>query len=345
MPSVPVALAQLAPAELAAQLGSIFYFIVCPMLVLVAAGFLIQRRVGLDPQTLSRINFNFCVPGIMFYSVVGSNIRLADAAQGFIFTVLMVLGMAALAKLAGRLLRVPGDRHGPLMMGAMYYNAGNYGLPLQDLAFRGLGLSAEARTIEVFVMIGQNITTFTLGIFLASGGRAGRTWRELLREMARFPPLYALAAAGSVVLIRHLLGEDAPAVAKAVRPFWDALGYAKDSFIGLALLTLGAQLALVKPGEPEAHVGLSVVLRLVLGPVLGLGLVYAFGLEGFPAQVLWISSGLPSAVNIMLLCVEFKNHPGYMARVVFFATLLSPLTLTVVIFLAQSGLIARLAGP
>lgn len=331
------------PGELAAQLGSIFYFVVCPMLFLIAIGYVIQRRAGLDPQTLSRINFNFCVPGIIFYSVVGSNIRLGDAAQGFLITVAMVVSMCALTKVIAKFSRVPADQHHAMMMSTMFYNAGNYGLPLQDLAFRGAGLSAEARAAEVFVMIGQNLTTFTLGILLASSGKANRTFKDFVRDVLRFPPLYALSAGLITVLIRHLLGEDAPAVAKALRPFWEALTFVKDAFIGLALLTLGAQLALVKREEQPYPVGLSVVLRLTVGPLLGLAMVYLFGLKGFLAQVMWISSGLPSAVNSMLLCMEFENHPGFLARSVFYATLASPLTLTVVIFLAQGNFFPAMA--
>jgi len=84
-------------------------------------------------------------------------------------------------------------------------------------------------------------------------------------------------------------------------------------------------------------------LRLLAGPVIGLGLIYAFGLTGFLAQMLLISTASPTAVNCMLLCMEFENHPDYAARAVFYSTLLSPLTVTLVIYLAQGGVFPHLA--
>jgi hypothetical protein len=45
----------------------------------------------------------------------------------------------------------------------------------------------------------------------------------------------------------------------------------------------------------------------------------------------------------MMLCLEFDNHPDFAARAVFYSTLLSPVTVTGVIFLAQSGLLPGLA--
>jgi predicted permease len=41
----------------------------------------------------------------------------------------------------------------------------------------------------------------------------------------------------------------------------------------------------------------------------------------------------------MLLCVAFDNHPDFAARSVFYSTLLSPITLTMVIYLSRSGLL------
>ena len=57
----------------------------------------------------------------------------------------------------------------------------------------------------------------------------------------------------------------------------------------------------------------------------------------FLAQMLLISTATPTAINVMLLCLQFDNHPDYAARTVFYTTLLSPLTVTLVIFLAKSG--------
>ena len=41
----------------------------------------------------------------------------------------------------------------------------------------------------------------------------------------------------------------------------------------------------------------------------------------------------------MLLCLEFDNHPDFAARAVLYSTLLSPVTVTLVVFLAQSKLL------
>jgi hypothetical protein len=86
-------------------------------------------------------------------------------------------------------------------------------------------------------------------------------------------------------------------------------------------------------------VALSVFLRLLIGPAVGVALVYAMGLRGHLAEMLVISTSTPTAVNCMLLCLEFDNHPDFAAKAVLYSTVLSPVTVTLAIFLAQSGLL------
>jgi predicted permease len=120
-------------------------------------------------------------------------------------------------------------------------------------------------------------------------------------------------------------------------PFWDALLYIKSAFVGVALVTLGAQLASVERGGARYPVSLAVGLRLLGGPLVGIALIYLLGLHGTLAQVLFISTATPTAVNTMLLCAEFDNHPTFVAKSVFYSMLLSPITVTLVIFCARSG--------
>jgi predicted permease len=327
------------PAAFAAALGGIFHFVVLPILLVAGLGFLLQRRGGLDAATLTRLNFHFVVPAMVFHSLVASRLGGADIARVVVFAALLQLAQGLLTLGWARLRRVPREVRPAMLLTTMYNNAGNYALPLQELAFRGAGRSADAMGLQVFAMLVQNLSSFTVGVLLASSGRGPRPWAARLREVARFPPLYALAAAFAVRGARAALGGAAGAWAEALAPLWDAAGYAKNAFVGVAVLTLGAQLA--RAGRPRAGypVVASVALRLVGGPALGLALVHLLGLHGLLAQVVLVGSATPTAVNSMLLCAQFDHHPEYAARAVFYSTLLSPLTVTLVVFLARTALV------
>jgi malate permease and related proteins len=325
------------------QLGQIFYFIVLPILLTAGIGYVIHRFLGLDMGTLRKLNFYFVMPAMVYVSIVNSRVGVGEIGIVVGFVMALMVCMSALTYLVAYLRGLPSDQRRAMMMTTILYNCGNYGLPLQQMAFRRVGLGDRAMGLQVFVMVTQNFLQFTYGILLVAGGKKGRHWRQNLMHVVKFPPLYALVAAVITVLIRNALGDRAPVVAEAMQPFWQSVTYVKAAFLAVALGTLGAQLGTVARGGPRYPITLSVLLRLVVGPVVGLGLILLFGFKGFVAQVLLIGTTSPTAVNCMLLCLEFECHPDYAARAVFYSTLLSPITVTLVIFLAQSGLLPQLA--
>lgn len=339
---MPAALAA-SLTQLPAQLGTIFYTIVLPIILLAGIGWLIQRVLGLEMATLRRLNFYFIMPAIVYHALVTSRLAAEDVWTVVGFGLACLCIQAAITQLAARLRRLPPDLRRAMMMSTMFHNSGNYGLPLQDLAFGRSGLGAAAVAYQAFVMITQNLVSFTVGILIVSGGKKGRHWRQNLLHIAKFPPLYALAAALVTLLVRWRLGEAAPEVARALAPLWVVVEHVKNAFIAVALLTLGAQLAVVARGPKAYPVKLSVLLRLLVSPAIALGVIYAMHLSGFLAQVLLISAATPTAVNCMLLCLEFDNHPDFAARAVFYSTLLSPVTVTLTIFLAQGDFLPGFA--
>lgn len=326
--------------DLSGQLWYIFYTIVLPVLLLASVGWVIQRKAGLDMATLKRLNFHLVIPVMIYYSLVTSTLDWRTAGKVVLFTVAMIVAQSALAYLVGWLKRLPRDMRGVLVMTTMSYNSGNFGIPLQEMAFSRAGLGGAAMLYQAIVMITQNLSNFTWGVFVLAGSGKGRTLRDNLVHIATFPPILAIVAGLATIQIRNWIGPDAAGMlTQRLSPIWQVLLYIKNAFIAVALCTLGAQLATVARGGNKYPVSVSVILRLLAGPAIGLAMIYAFGLTGFIAQVMLISTTSPTAVNCMLLSLEFDNHPDYAARAVFYSTLLSPITVTLVIYLAQGGLL------
>ena len=327
-------------ADVLSQLGYIAFYIVLPLLLLTGTGYVIQKYLGLDIPTLTKLNFYLTGPAMIYLSIIDSELTPGSVASVVGFSLLMVLVTGVLLYGLARWRKIPGDQVSALAMTGMFYNAGNYGLPLQQLAFRAQGLGNTAMALQVFVMIVQNIVSFTLGIVMAAGGgfdrqRLKQNWGHIVK----FPPIYALGLGLLTVGVRSWLGDSVSGVSQAVIPFMDTLRYMQDGFIVIAVATLGATLATVKREGPKYPVGLAVFVKLLIAPVLGFGLVKVMGFEGLIAQVMLISTATPTAVNCLLLCVEFDNHPEFVARSVFYSTLISPITVTLVVLLAKSGLV------
>ena len=111
----------------------------------------------------------------------------------------------------------------------------------------------------------------------------------------------------------------------------DILG---SGLVPLALVTLGAQLANTKFSFKLPRVYISNVMRLIISPIIAFGLTQLMGLHGIVGQVLVICSAAPTAVNSVLIALEYDNEPDYAAQAIFTSTIFSSFTVTLVIYLA-----------
>ncbi len=321
--------------------GSILYSVVLPILLLAGVGYLLQRRLGLDMPTLRTLSFHYVLPAVMFASIVTTELAAREVGVIVAFTLLLIATMGALTFGSAAILRVHSRRRSSLVMATTLQNTGNYGMTLQRLAFTAQGSGAEAMSLQAFVMLTQNIVAFTAGVVLASWNtqRSRGVLRSALAHMVRLPPLYAVVFGVVVAALRQVVGNESEMAAQLVYPFWQVILVVRDAFLGIAVLTLGAQLATIRVKERDLLVILSVVLRLIFSPLLAFFFIRLFGLQGFVARVLLIGTCNPTAVNCMLLCLQFDNHSDFAARAVFYSTLLSPLTVSLVVYAARSGLV------
>ena len=207
----------------------------------------------------------------------------------------------------------------------MFYNSGNYGIPVAQLAFPGMALPLQ---VQAAIVMMQNIANFTIGLALVAGGRGGRK-RDTLLEVFKLPMIYVLVAAWGMRALQI-----APPA-----PINTALHWLERGLVPIAVVTLGAQMAALKAPRISFALGFSLGMRLVFAPILGFATVYLLGIRGDLAQALVISTSFPTAVNSALLALEYDNEPEFAAAAVFYSTLLSSATVSGVIYAAQKWMI------
>jgi len=237
-----------------------------------------------------------------------------------IFMAIFLFVLYIIGHMIGKLIKADKSMENTFTNTVMFYNSGNYGIPLISLAFNN---NAMAVAIQVIVMVIQNVTNFTLGAFQAND--KGGSLIDNLKGVAKLPYIYALFLA----IILRLLNLE------VYKPIMVSLNYLSQAMIAVALLTLGVKLDSTKL-DFEWNVLLSNIVRLVGAPIVAFIIIKLLGFHGILAQVLFISSGLPTAVNTVVLSLEYNSQPEFASKVVFNATLLSAITETVLIYIAQN---------
>ena len=316
--------------------GELFAEVFVPILLVAGFGFVLDRVYRLDLRSLVKLNIYLFVPCFIFVRVVSAELQGAAAVRIVLFTVAMIGILGVLASVAARLMGLGVASRKSLQLGTMFYNCGNWGIPLMGLAF---GAAGEA--VQIFVLMTMNISTFTIGLMLASthrddadrenGGMGGRVpaWRTML-PVLRQPALYAVT---SGLVVRGL---DLPV--QDFGPVWEPLEVVASGLVPFALVTLGVQMSQTVPPPLRGRLSVALVLKLLVAPAIAVPLTWAFGFEGVTAAVLILGTGAPAAVNTALLAHEFGADSHFATAAVFYSTALGLATSALILTVLRMGI-------
>jgi predicted permease len=98
--------------------------------------------------------------------------------------------------------------------------------------------------------------------------------------------------------------------------------------VGFALITLGVQLSQTKPAPFRAPLLAALTLRLLISPVIALGLCHLMGFYREASASLILAAGAPTAVNTAMLAHEFGGDASFATSSVYYTTLFSVVTTT-----------------
>jgi malate permease and related proteins len=298
--------------------ASIFANDILPIFIVAAVGFALARFSDTSVKTLSAVSFNALSPCLVFDQLVRSAIGGGVFGRMVIFCILLTIAMGIVAWLAAAPFRLNRQTLTSFLLVVMFSNSGNYALPVVLFAF-----GREALAYASVYFVASAMVTYTVGVAVAASGRGDV--RHALRGVVRVPALYAVAAAGLI-----LLTETVVPVA-IMRPI-TLLG---DAAIPVMLLILGMQLErAVRPDRPGV-VGLAVGLSLLVGPIVGISLTMLLGLTGLAQKVAIVGASMPAAVITTVLALEFDLDPSFATGAVFLSTILSPFTLVVLLAYLQ----------
>ncbi|WP_371933386.1 AEC family transporter [Halobacillus litoralis] len=191
---------------------------------------------------------------------------------------------------------------------------------MNDLAFKQ---DPFAATIQVIVMTLQNVFSYTFGIFSLRAVEEGQL--RALVGLLKMPAIYAM----TLGVLLNIGDVNVPEF--LIKPG----EYVADAMVGIALITLGAQVAQLTFKFKLLVVYISLTIRLILGPALAFLIIWGLGFEGLLAQALLISSGMPSSVNSAIIAQEYRNEPELAAQIVLASTVFSMITVTLTIYFSQ----------
>ena len=305
--------------DTAQLLLEIFTADLLPVFAIAGVGFLLARFARVQVQTVSRLTFHALAPALVFNVLVTSTLDGVAFGRMALFYVLVAASAAVMARIAAIPLRLDRQALSAFMLVVVCSNSGNYGLPVALLAF-----GREALAFASVYFVSSAMFSYTGGVLLAASGR--RSVRDALLGVARVPAVYGAVAAA----LSMSLGVQAPLV--IMRP----IAMLSEAALPMMILVLGMQLERATMPERPIVVAVAVALSLVLTPLAAIGLAHLVGLRGAAFQAGVLQASMPTAVMTTILALELDVLPNFVTSVVCVATLLSPLTVTLLIAYLQN---------
>ncbi len=294
--------------------ANIFINNVLPAFMVMATGVLLDRALHVDKRSLARLAMYVLTPCLVFSSLSHSEVDPSQFGRMLLFVLAITVVMVLVALAVGRLLHWSRELTDALVLSVAFLNSGNFGLSVVLFTFGDAGLQ-----LGTVFFIGTNLACNTLSAFFASRSKGGT--RRALLNVFKLPGLYAF---GLALLMRawHIT---VPTV--ILRPT-ELIGRA---MVPVMLMMLGLQLSQTHIGHRYKEVAVGVFLRLVVGALAAIGLAPLIGLQGLAQQVAITQAATPTAVSSALMAIEFESDAEFVTSTIFFSTLFSSVTLTLLL--------------
>ncbi|HMV30318.1 MAG TPA: AEC family transporter, partial [Anaerolineales bacterium] len=182
----------------------------------------------------------------------------------------------------------------------------------------------EALAVASIFYVTTTILFNTVGVVIASLGHLDL--KSAILGVFKLPILYAV----TIALILKGFGIAIPL------PLSRTIEIAANGAIPAMIILLGLELTRIEWTQSLRATGVGVAAKLLIGPLVGLLLANLFGLQGHTRQGSVIEAAMPAAVATTVVATEYKLEPSLVTAIVFFGTILSPITLTpLIVFLTR----------
>lgn len=250
--------------------------------------------------------------------------KLKELALMLAIVILIHAGMILLSRV---LIRDKDDsRQRTLQFAMIFSNAGYMGLPLQQALLGSEGTFFSGMYIAMF-----NVAVWTYGLYLMSGDK-----KTVSPKKAILSPGVLGVLIGFVVFLIPLV------VPRFSLPsiLYDPINHLANLNTPLPMLIIGYYLADIdfKSVFKDLKCFYVIGLRLIVMPLLALGILYLCGVRGIMLVSLVISVSTPIAAITTMFAAKYDRYPEVSCNLVSFSTLLSVITMPLIVGL--TGMIA-----
>jgi len=300
-----------------------------PVFLLIALGAVLRRtlmRLETQWHGLERLTYYVLFPMLLIQTLVKADLGKVPVAG--------VGGALLLAALAVSLLclalwplftrhGVDGPAFTSIFQGATRWQT-YVALSVSGNLYGATGLAlASVAMVAIIPMV--NVFSVTVLAHYTSPEK--QSMRAIAMTVVKNPLIWACAI-GLFINVIHL------PLPKLWYDVADALG---GSSLAIGLLVTGAGLHLEGLLRPSVAAASGVILKLLVMPVLALGLALSFGISGINLVIVAVCSAVPTSPSAYVLARQMGGDAPLLAQIITLQTILAAITMPVSIALATTA--------
>ena len=289
--------------------------IILPNLILMGLGFFMQKNGQASKAFIDQASsfvFNYCLPCLLFFSVINSEVDYAKQVilimAGVAVTFILFIGSELYAS---RFIRKPADQ-GVFVQGVFRSNMAIIGLATVANAYGDQGLSIGAVYMGVVTILFNILAVITLSRVSKS---AEDTWVSrtlmILKKLATNPLMIALIGAFTYKALAL------PPLTGVIQTTGNLLAAVA---LPLALICAGASIDLRSMLSPSGLSMQASIGRIVLAPLVAIGVGLSFGLTGMHMGVLFLMVAAPTAAASYVMAKAMGGNEVLAANILAFTT-------------------------
>ena len=289
--------------------------IILPNLFLMGLGFFMQRRGEASQAFIDQASsfvFNYCLPALLFFSVVDSEVDYAKQmvliAAGIIVTFILFIGSEIYAK---RFVSSPADQ-GVFVQGVFRSNMAIIGLATVANAYGEVGLSIGAVYMGIVTILFNILAVITLS---RVSKNADDTWFirsfTIIKKLMTNPLILALLAAFAYKAL------PLPPLTGVIHTTGDLLAAVA---LPLALICAGASINIKSMLSPSGLSMQASIGRIIIAPIVAIAVGLGFGLTGVHMGVLFLMVASPTAAASYVMAKAMGGNDVLAANILAFTT-------------------------
>ena len=291
-----------------------FRIIIVSIIVMILIGAL-SKKIGLlkeeDVETLNNIVINISLPCMIFNALYTADVSLLPRLS--ILTVYMLITSLIVGVLTYLLLKSFGwDKRKiwSMVIVVVLGNTGFLGYPITQGIFGNEGMIRA-----VFCDISTSIIFVTLSfiLILIFDGEI----RVALKKIITFLPLWSIVLG----ILLNIFSVPITSLGSTV------VSYLAGATIPLIMISLGLSLNLEGLKNHFKEVGLASIIRLVIYPLIALGVLSLLNITGFEHTIGFIEATMSSAMIGLVLAISYKLDWELTSDCIFTTTLFSLVTI------------------